>query len=451
MQTGNGNLRIQRNLLSVFLLSLISFFVSIGCCYFALFSVSFRFGLISSANRFAEDTRRCMQQRPTAFFVGSEYAVPAAPRENATEWCAALRYALEATYRAQGRREGLIATEEYVRFSQTALAECVARHYGRSAAELSALVGREIGGAVFGDPRNIAAYGALAQSVFVRGDEGAAVSPLRIEEMHVREYRGAEAIKRALVANRRPLAVAMAVPHRRIGNATFGPVPPWLLHPAGSGAYARGPRIVASIVGFDDALAVRGVRARGGFVLRNEHARFGHSLRYLQGRVGASAERAACLDPGDVALWGRADAECLAARGNATECNATELECVDARYCNVSMSYAYRGGSEFVVWSEEVRASVTTIDIEDRYYLPLVVTPRNWEINEELCRYQIMPYETVEEMIRNNCVFDFEAVDIEVTWSRCSYYRERCRNYNYGALIRETRIMNESFDHSIFG
>ena len=453
MQTNNENLMAPKNLVSVFILSVISFFISIGCCYFALFSVSFRFGLKSSANKYAEDTRKCIQRIPHKYLVGSEYLFPCHrfEKDNSSAWTQGLLYILEASYRKQGLEEEFLKRNEYMHFSRTKLLEFFEKLYYKNEEELNLLVGKEFDELIFGDPGNIYRYEEIKKNVFVDNKKNTNETPLLIEKIKVKRYFGIETIKRGLIDNGRPMAVGMVIPNQKIGKASFSPISSWLTHPDLGGRYKKGKYIVANIIGFNDLITLKinnTFSVKGGFILRNEYSQFGHSIYLLDNQITYAQESTICYDPSDLTNWNTTSIDCIKSIMDADKCNATELECIDSNYCNKNNTYVYIGENKFIEWNNDTEPSITTIEIENNYYLPLVVLPKNRKTNESICRYQIIPYETVVEMIRNNDVFSFEPVDIHVSWNDCSYPKKKCKDYNCEILKNETKSYNElSFDN----
>lgn len=148
------------SLFSTLFISIFSCFFSIGCCYFALFSISFRHGLINSANKIVEMQYECLKPIPSKFFLPSSCFIPcktSTPIPDA-KWSNAIIFSLESQYRNQGISLQYLDSDEYVSFSE--------KHYAIHASKAmfvnSSLISDKIGkiydknkNIIFGAPENI--------------------------------------------------------------------------------------------------------------------------------------------------------------------------------------------------------------------------------------------------------------------------------------------------------
>ncbi|OHS93630.1 hypothetical protein TRFO_11615 [Tritrichomonas foetus] len=227
--------RPPHNLVSILIISIFSCLFSIGCCYFALFSVSFRRGLTTSANNFVEMQSECLKPIPSKFFISSHNYIPcktAEPRSHA-HWSNAIIFNLESQYRSQGIANSLLEDDEYVSFSEQKFASHVSDLLNIPIARLNKRISQILSlnndenvsqTIIVGSPENLFFYCNIShykynfnQTIMPEESEAGepiSTNPLEFNLFNVRRINGIESIKRTLISNSRPLLVSFKVPQR---------------------------------------------------------------------------------------------------------------------------------------------------------------------------------------------------------------------------------------------
>lgn len=148
------------SLFSTLFISIFSCLFSIGCCYFALFSISFRRGLINSANKIVEMQSECLKPIPSKFFLSSSCIFPcktSTPIPDA-KWSNAIIFSLESQYRSQGISLQYIDIDEYVSFSEKHYAMFTSKAMNVDSSQISEKIGQIYDNnnqIIFGAPENI--------------------------------------------------------------------------------------------------------------------------------------------------------------------------------------------------------------------------------------------------------------------------------------------------------
>jgi hypothetical protein len=208
-----------QSLVSTLVMSILAFLFSVGCCYFALFSVSFRHGLVSSAARHAAMESDCLKPIPARFLCRHRFP-NRHHNESHAKWTAPVLFTLEAQYRGQGVADRLLQPNQYVLLSGDSFAEMAAAHHSTTVDNLSAHIGRRGQSALpVGAPENLRAYvpakdpcrsvHPIAETSFKKP------SPIEFEITSLSRHSGVEHIKRSLSTVGRPFPVSFRMPNRR--------------------------------------------------------------------------------------------------------------------------------------------------------------------------------------------------------------------------------------------
>ena len=429
--------RPSHSLVSILVISLVCFLFSIGCCYFAIFSLSFRSGLAESAIQHARLQTECLKAIPVRYSVGNTHLFPSKLHDAShSKWTAGLLYLFESQYRAHGIEKGYLSSNDYVEFSGDVYASRVSSHYDLSLSFLNKNFGRVFGGRILGFPKNFIDHfqTSRCESSGI-APEGTSASALKrtcipLEVTTSNQYSGIRTIKEALWTSGRPMAVSMRIPNKRVifrdKEYSFPPRSSLLFHESG-GEIELGEHIVMAVVGYDDNFVVEGRDGHvysGGFVLRSGFGDNEHSSDYLFSNLVEDQEQQLCPDIGDASRWRIVSEECLASRSSLVNCNATELVCVNAEFCDVGVTYARIN-------------STTFLNVQDSSYLSLDGFPEEYLIhvfkpvvsrNYQACGYSFLPYDVAQQLeALSRDSFSFLAFDMELSFRDDGYFTH-CRS-----------------------
>lgn len=148
------------SLFSTLFISIVSCLFSIGCCYFALFSISFRHGLINSASKIVELQSECLKPIPSKFFLSSSCILPCKTFTPIPEakWVNAVVFSLESQYRFQGISLQFLEVDEYVSFSENHYAFYASEAMNVDASRITEKIGQVYDNdkfIIYGAPENI--------------------------------------------------------------------------------------------------------------------------------------------------------------------------------------------------------------------------------------------------------------------------------------------------------
>ena len=218
--------------------------------------------------------------------------------------------------------------------------------------------------------------------------------------------RGIEAIKRMLTTQARPIAYSFRVPNRIIEAncsekgkcskcAKDGECEKYVIRDEElnfrvGGKYSPGDPASLVIVGYNDNIPVEtenGV-TRGGFILRGRKPGIGHSYQYLTDEISPTQESSICHTP----KLQKGEQKCLEKAQNADDCKATNLICVDDRFCENNASYALATNNKVIKIGDGV---------VDMSFIPLpllqeVLSPKH--AKTKACGYFLLPYYVIDEM-----------------------------------------------------
>ena len=422
------------SLVSILVISLVCFLFSIGCCYFAIFSLSFRAGLSESAIRHAILQTECLKAIPVRYSVDDSHLFPSHLNTEAhSKWTSALLFVVESQYRAYGVDEGYLKSNEYVLFSGEVFAERAALFHGYPVSYINEHIGKVHDDRVLGLPKNFVQFMSSGRcEASGIAPDGTTMSTLKktctpLELVSSQQYSGIRTIKEALWTSGRPLAVALRIPNKRVvvGERviSFPPRSSLLFHHS-KGDIELGEYVVMAIVGYNDNFVIEADDGRvysGGFVLRSGFGVNEHSSDYLLSLLVEEQEKSLCPDFGDVSLWAAASEECIAE--DAKVCNATRLVCVNADLCALDKLYIMVNSTTFYCLDDN---SYVSIDIPAEYLIH-VFNPSEIHPNYERCAYSFMPYEIAQELeLLARDAFSFLAFDINLRFKDEGYY-EHCK------------------------
>jgi hypothetical protein len=417
------------NLLSTLILSIVAFLFSVGCCYFALFSVSFRHGLVSSAAQHAQMETDCLKPIAIRYSCPKSHFFPTRLQESReTRWASSIMYTLEAQYRYSALSDGLLRSDEYALFSESLYAQSVSSYHSMTLSTFSTRLGRRNGTIILGSPENVNLYpqpGDLVSWIWPFAEQSAkSKSVVQCSIGSLTRFSGVETIKRAISSAGRPFPVSFRMPNTRFwvpqSNASSPcpfagsqnctrhsfPPPSSILGLDGRGEFELGEYLSMAIVGFNDNFIARlndGTWLKGGFVLRSGFSYNEHSSEYFFSSIVDEQEDRLCPDIANFALWRNESAP---------------LICLDSKFCDTSETYFYRFGEDFV--NARTR-EILTLDIPAEYFIH-VFRPKNLTRNFAICGYSFIPYAAVEKIMANSYgSFAFDAVDVAVRFTESSF------------------------------
>lgn len=242
--------RTTRSLLSTLLISIFSCLFSIGCCYFALFSVSFRRGLLRSANQIVDIASTCLKPIPSKYTLSNTCLLPCKSTipSSTAHWANAIIFTLESQYRNQGISMSYLNDNEYILFSEDQLVKSISAYMNVSPAYITEHLGESLpqfnDSIVIGAPENI--YFFIYSNPFLSTDimsngktnkilkfestdfsfnqttfpitasdsDSISSNPLEYNLTGAQRIVGIETIKRRLISSSRPLPVSFNIPYQ---------------------------------------------------------------------------------------------------------------------------------------------------------------------------------------------------------------------------------------------
>jgi hypothetical protein len=313
------------NLLSTLILSIVSFLFSVGCCYFALFSVSFRHGLVSSATEHAQLETECLKPLAVRYSLPDTVLFPTEINTSRwMRWASSLIYTLE----AQFRPAGCLREYEYARFSADRYADNLVTFHKSSLSNFSKRIGRLYDSLIWGSPENIGQYSGAGYElpwIWPLIDSSSSRKPFQISGTisSISRYSGVETIKRAISSAHRPFPVSFRMPNTlfwipnassptscpsQTGNCSLHSFPPptSILVDDPRGSFALGEFLTMAIVGFNDNFIISlptGEQLKGGFVLRSGFNNNEHSSQYFFSALIDDQEEKLCPNLSNFAKW----------------------------------------------------------------------------------------------------------------------------------------------------
>lgn len=405
------------NLITTLIISIIAFLFSVGCAYYALFAISFRQGLITSAKKHAQIQSECLKPMPSQYYLPFSFLFPGNKDTNYhSRWADAMIYLFESIYRHNGIINGYLNFSEYVKFSQDCFINAILSALNISINCTQNIIGKKIGGTFFGLPNNFIFFSKLMKEFGniirpYKSYPSNISSPVSFIFQKISIYSGIETIKRALINISRPLTVTVLTPTKKCyirDEKSTNPCPDDFNHTCTvivnrSSAFLTSTNFscldfsepaVVSIVGYNDNFlyAVKdGTTLKGGFIIKSNFIDGGHSLGYLLNAVTNNQEKELC-----------------------------------SSHLNQERKVINIEEESGVFYNESDISNEKVSNNKERpKYIP------------EECSYHLIPYETAEQMIFNyKNGFGFDAYDIVFTFDSSSYTNsEDSKN---STMIRES-------------
>ena len=431
--------RPPHNLFTTLMISIFSCLFAIGCCYFALFSVSFRRGLITSTTKIALLRSECLSPVPSKYSVPSYFLVPFKYEsvDNFSKWCRPIVYFFEAMYRGQGYLSEYMEENEFVKFSEHNFAMVFSSYLGMSIDSITKNLGNvNESNVVIGSPESIVLFlddEKSSSSLFVPNGfvpSSSAQGFIQFSIGGIKRVNWAESIKKTLIASMHPLLVSLRLPKRKLylNDAEFElPLKSSIIiEDTSIGNQTVKDPVIMAIVGYNDNF-IYAVNSsyffKGGFVLRSGYLDNEHSREFFMNEITSIQENMLCVDDSDISNWNTTTLECIKSNLNASKCNSTELKCVDERVCNTNLKYVYTGSNNtFIEWSNSLEPHIVQIDFPSEY-LYSVIRPLNLSEKSPFCTYSFIPYEVVKNILSMEFgTFLFDTIDINVRWTEASFF-----------------------------
>ena len=215
------------SLVSALLCSIFSFLFSIGCCYFAIFSISFRSGLYDSTKDFSQYDTRCKDSIPYKYLVNHSYLFPVnySLNNNITSKISWFLYMLESHYRILANKQEIFSNDHYLKFSEKIVLEALSKSFNVSEDDFIINFGSLCNQSYIGHPMEIAKSlendEKLRKSAFpLCFNESMSENPFSFHLVSTNISKGIESIKRRIVENGRPVFLSFKRPINQLKHSS---------------------------------------------------------------------------------------------------------------------------------------------------------------------------------------------------------------------------------------
>lgn len=379
------------SLVSALVCGIFSFLFTIGCTYFALFSVAIGQG-ISFVNSIDNPYGKCEQTIPSKYLVSRNKLFPPdeSIQSNEYDWMDGPIFQLESLLSTMSIK----SPSDYFNIPAKNYIEALCYSLNTTKEEYIQSINKIVNGTLYGSPDNMfvnpAAFSAKLSSTLFKG------SKFLIKHDSKKNTRGLNSIKRQLFTSGRAQSLSFLYPQVKLSvklvNDTYSecneencetisyPNPSSLIFP-NTLKISNGPPTVLSLVGFNDNFIsfIDGKFSKGGFILRGMKPYVGNSYQYLFGAISAEDEEKIC--------------------------NYSNLICTNEKFCVKGRRYHYLGNG---IYEDD---NNNTLDLS---YLPngldLAAFRRS---TAGYCGFTLLPYdlftrmESISESTFASDVFDF--------------------------------------------
>lgn len=404
------------------LFGIFSFFFSIGCCYFALFSFAFQRGLKYNSKRsfYTNSSDYYGIALPFKFIIESKYLFPVNYSINTTSeaWIYGLSYIIETSLIDNLEENNMFQINTYYNFSSDNYADFLSSHFGITRESLSESIGKLYRGfTYYGDPMMFIELCREFGVYFISKLYEALLSEVCYVSSYT-VYRGVGQIKYALFKYEKPLILSYYFPkvkipfsknHTSVSEFDISSDSDYITvelpdektqcFPSLDYNSSELP-VTSSIVGYNDNFNFRynGKKYKGGLIIRGRNPYVGHSYQYYMEEISPRQEELIC---GKV--------------------NKRLYRCVNSFFCNISLVYERVDDK---IYSRTELVDQTTS--ENQIDLSLVPDEYLDSIMQSVetsgyCGYSFLPYDLFYNMEkRSSSSFGVNAYLINMTWSKQS-------------------------------
>ena len=458
-------------LVSALLCSIFSFLFTIGCCYFAIFSISFRKGISDSSRNFKESDNSCEDFYPLKYSVNYSFIYPINKNSEFGENLdifSGIIFLLESQFRIIADELNIFSFTEFLSFSSKTFFNPILKFYNITLTYFNNNYDKILNkNLILGSPLtflNISKNSYLSAIPTFLNNNLTLINPILFKLNNIKIMRGINSIKQSLIKSGRPLIFSFKYPLQiyyfdcnsqkncKICNDSQlncfkYKIPTLEIFNNIEYDYNNGPLVIYSIIGYNDNFLYpyKNFESNGGFILRGSTNNY-FSYKYLFDEIDINQEINLYNFLNFPNNW-KINLELLC--NNDNFCNKSSKYFLISNFLEINNGFYKAKFLEISNFNYTHEIGPFPFQLFQSIFLPLNNLNSSYH-----CGYHFLSYSTYEKMLTHSMnLFTPQAFDVLFKWHEKTFeMNENLNFFNYLKKYIDTYInisINFSYDQFI--